>query len=90
MEHDNETGMCSSICKRWYTQNVGGIRYEARSRGCSSPDFLAFLSLRNITQTIEPTTKWKNGVFHYTSFDELFMRRHIHVFAAEKERHIDY
>ena len=31
--------------------------YEARSRGRSSPDTLAFSSLRN-AQTIEPTTAW--------------------------------
>ena len=34
-----------------------GKRYEARSRGRTSPESLAFLSLRN-AQTIEPTTAW--------------------------------
>ena len=36
-------------------RKVGGTRYKARSRGRSSPDTLAFFSLRN-AQTIEPTT----------------------------------
>ena len=34
---------------------VGAKRYEARSRGCSSPDTLVFLTP---AQTIEPTTAW--------------------------------
>ena len=39
----------------WEMKKVGGVLHEARSRGRSSPDTLAFLSLRN-TQTIEPVT----------------------------------
>ena len=38
-------------------RKVGGVRYEARSCGRSSPDWFGFLSLRN-PQTIEPTTAW--------------------------------
>ena len=41
----------------WKKRKVRVKRYEARSRGRSSPDSLAFSSLRN-ARTIEPTTAW--------------------------------
>ena len=40
---------------RYVKKKVGRVRYEARSRGRSSPD--SFLSPRN-AQTIEPTNAW--------------------------------
>ena len=50
----NDYLLTGAVCQK---QKVEGIRYEARSCGRSSPDTLAFLSLRN-AQTIEPTTAW--------------------------------
>ena len=45
----NDYLLTGAVCQK---QKVEGIRYEARSCGRSSPDTLAFLSLRN-AQMIE-------------------------------------
>ena len=51
---EDRADYCFAKQGRRTKKNVGGVRYESRSRGRSPPDLL---SLRN-AQTIEPTTAW--------------------------------